>query len=100
MTTIEYLDEYIDEELLVDDQPINYNIQQVKEPPKNGGSAHENEFVQFLQAGCSKTPDVKPAKRRTKRKLPTQSSVKVKKFDFNIIQYKFLRSRNLPETKI
>lgn len=85
MTAIEFMDEYLEEEILVDDQPTNYNIQHVQEhqePPKNNNTTHEEEFVQYLQDGSSETPDVKPSKKRTKRKLQNEPPVKVKQLIF------------------
>ncbi|CAH1707575.1 unnamed protein product [Chironomus riparius] len=81
MIKTEYLDEYIDEEILVDDHPTNYTIQELEKSLKNENSTHENEFVQFLQAGSSQTPDEKPAQKGIKRKLSNQTSVKKRKVE-------------------
>lgn len=85
MTSIEFLDEYMEEEILVDDQSTNYNIQYVQqqqEPSNNNNTLHEEEFVQYLQAGSSKTPDVKPSKKASKRKSQAETSAKVKQLIF------------------
>lgn len=75
---MEYLDEYIDEELL--QESINYEMQHMEQEEliPNESLSHEDEYVQFLNAGTSsKEPDVKPARKAGKRKSTSQPPVKV-----------------------
>jgi len=78
MTSMEYLDEYIDEELL--QESLNYDMQHIEQEEliPNAGLSHEDEYVQFLNAGTSsKEADVKPARKAGKRKSTSQPPIKV-----------------------